>query len=335
MKEKYEHLKLQIIEFLATKLKLPTESFIELGRGYQNIIFKCSMGDDEYIIRISDASTRTRSEIECEINFLIHLKSFNVDVSQPKTIINDQYITEYDFENRQFYIVIFNKASGSHISYPEYLNDKELFFNLGVITGRLHKASELFQSNYNNRKNWEENYYLKNRDVFIPITESEKRNAINDQILKISKLSSEQYDFGLIHGDINPGNFFVDGESITLFDFDECQNSWYIEDIAIQLFYTVYVFGDDDIEERNQKSIDFMQNFLKGYRTRREIKLESLKLITDFLVLREMIVHIGIYKKWDLNQLSPWARNYFNESSKRIISRKPIIEFNDAWNDEY
>lgn len=34
--------------------------------------------------------------------------------------------------------------------------------------------------------------------------------------------------YGLIHGDINVGHCMSDQGCLTLFDFDECQCSWYV-----------------------------------------------------------------------------------------------------------
>ncbi|WP_369011133.1 phosphotransferase [Paenibacillus sp. MER TA 81-3] len=49
--------------------------------------------------------------------------------------------------------------------------------------------------------------------------------------LKYLKQDKESY--GLIHGDIKVGNFMVNHNVITMFDFDECQYSWCVKDIAI------------------------------------------------------------------------------------------------------
>lgn len=229
-----------------------------------------------------------------------------------------------------YFAVTFEKAIGRHITYPDYLNNHEIFHELGKITGRLHKVSEKFSGTQNKRIGWKENYYLKNFRSFIPDKE-EKITSLREQIKEIAKITKNQNNYGLIHGDINVGNFFVNTNQITLFDFDECQNSWYVEDIAIQLFYTVYVMCDDSVEERHEKAIEFMQYFLKGYKTEKSVDIEMLKLIPQFLILREMIVHVGMYKMWELDNLTGWASDYYRDSSKRIINRTPIVEFDSEW----
>lgn len=90
---------------------------------------------------------------------------------------------------------------------------------------------------------------------------------------------------------------------MTLFDFDECQYSWYVEDIAIQIFYMVYVVLNDSIPERNKQARKFLKCFLKGYERYRNIDDESLNNLSLFLRLREFIVYIGMYRSFDLSKL--------------------------------
>lgn len=300
------------------------------GRGYQNLVYEYKKENKDYILRISNSSTRSYIEIKSELEFLKHLSQFDVNVSLPVEMANGEAISRIVIAEKEFFAVTFEKAKGDHITYPDYLNNHEIFHELGKITGKLHRSSEKFMSEKNQRIDWKDNYYLKNFDSFVPVNEG-KAISLEEQVKKIEKLSKSRNTFGLIHGDINVGNFFVDKSKITLFDFDECQNSWFIEDIAIQLFYTVYVMCDDSIEERNNKAKEFMQHFLKGYELEKSIDIEMLKLIPQFLMLREMIVHVGIYKMWDLDNLSGWASDYYRDSSKRILERTPIVNFDNEW----
>jgi Ser/Thr protein kinase RdoA (MazF antagonist) len=49
--------------------------------------------------------------------------------------------------------------------------------------------------------------------------------------------------------DIGVGNFLVNDKGVTLFDFDEAQYSWFVEDIAIPMYYLVYVYAGDEIND--------------------------------------------------------------------------------------
>ena len=41
--------------------------------------------------------------------------------------------------------------------------------------------------------------------------------------------------FGLIHADMRLGNLLVDGERVTLLDFDDCGFGWFLYDLAASL----------------------------------------------------------------------------------------------------
>lgn len=334
MINKVESIEDELIIVAVQRYGIPEENLFKHGSGYQNLVYEYRMNDKDYILRLSKSTTRSYEEILSELSFLQHLSNHEVSVSLPVKSLHHEFVEKIQIDENKYYAVAFEKALGDHIVYPDYLDNQEMFYELGKLTGRLHKASKAFPVGLNSRIHWEDNYYLKHATSFIPTKEIEKIDAFKAQIAEMMTIEKNDKNFGLIHGDINVGNFFSDDGRITLFDFDECQNSWYVEDIAIQLFYTVYVFCDDSLEERQKKAIEFMNHFLKGYRTENDIEIEMLKLIPKFLVLREMIVHVGIYKMWDLSKLEGWADDYYKESSRRIIDRTPIVDFDRAWCDE-
>jgi len=145
---------------------------------------------------------------------------------------------------------------------------------------------------------------------------------------RINKLCKDSDSFGIIHGDINVGNFLLDNENINIFDFDECQYSWFIEDIAIQLFYITYVFLDDSIDERQAQSCIFMKSFMDGYLKENHIDEYWLKQIPLFLQLRELIVYIGICRSTDFSNMSQWMKNYISQSKARIEQGISIVSEN-------
>jgi len=99
-----------------------------------------------------------------------------------------------------------------------------------------------------------------------------------------------------------------------------------LEDIAIQLFYTVYVFGDDCIDLRYKNADEFMTFFLDGYTNESSLDKNIVEKTENFLILREIILHIAIYKKWDLNNLNPWQKDYYLQSKKRLENSKPLVD---------
>lgn len=301
--------------------------------GVQNLIYEYENNSSKYILRVSDALVRNINEIKSELDFILHLYEDDISVAIPIISQQGKYIESIEVEDKLYYVTSFIKATGNHINYPDYLNNFEIYYQLCKLTGKLHKSSKEYKAEGVSRGSWKTNYYMNNYEDFLPQDDLGLKAAYRKLIAEINKFPKSNDDFGLIHGDINVGNFFVDDKKLTLFDFDECQYSWYVEDIAIQLFYTVYVNNDDSILERNQMAIDFMQHFLKGYKSENHFDTEMIKRIPEFLILREMIVHVGMYKKWDMTNLNGWAVDYLRDSADRIRKRIPIVKFDSRWCD--
>ena len=134
--------------------------------------------------------------------------------------------------------------------------------------------------------------------------------------------------YGLIHVDFHSGNFFVDDGRITLFDFDDCQYSWFIYDIAMSIFYalTVDCVSDEDI----QKGIAFFQNFMKGYRSENLLDPKWLREIPYFLRFREVDLYMAILRSGELEELGAWGQAYMNNRREKIESRRPYAPIDFA-----
>lgn len=121
------------------------------------------------------------------------------------------------------------------------------------------------------------------------------------------------------------GNFLVSDKKNNIFDFDECQYSWFVEDIAIQLFYIIYVFLDDSIDAREKQAYSFMKSFMKGYYKENYVDEYWIKQIPIFLRVRELIVYIGMCRDIDFSNMNQWTKNYIFQSKLRIEEKIPIV----------
>ncbi|MOA07567.1 Stress response kinase A [compost metagenome] len=158
------------------------------------------------------------------------------------------------------------------------------------------------------------------------------RDSYSKLVKTINELPKDENSYGLIHGDIGVGNFMVDEQRVvTLFDFDEAQYSWFVEDVAIQLYYLVYVFGGEDGKGyREEQARRFMNHFMKGYVLEHSLDEYWIKQIPLFLRLRELIVYIGSYRNWDGDESfsssdNQWFKDWIAESKLRIENEIPIV----------
>ena len=301
---------------------------VKLIGGFQNFIYEYKKQGKPYILRLTHSSHRSENLIKGELDYILYLSDNGVSASRPVCSKYNRLAEKVDVGKSYFTATSFEKATGRKIDYPECLNNDELFLKCGQITGKIHALAKKYKPAMKGiqRHGWTQNYYLKNMKKFIPEHQSQIHQSCESLIQQIKSLNKDIDSYGLIHCDINVGNFFVNEDKVTVFDFDECQYSWFVEDIAIQLFYIIYIFLDDSIEERQSQAYRFMKNFMDGYYQENFIDKYWLEQIPQFLKLREIIVHVGIYRSVDLTNLNQWMQGYFEQSRLRIEQGIPIVE---------
>ena len=94
----------------------------------------------------------------------------------------------------------------------------------------------------------------------------------------LARLGKEASGYSLIHADMHPGNILVDGERLTVIDFDDAGFGWHHYDIAVVLTYWQ--------SKPNAAAID--RAFLDGYRALRPLPDADLAAIQRFRLIRWM-----------------------------------------------
>ncbi|WP_314589823.1 phosphotransferase [Paenibacillus terrigena] len=302
-------------------------SDLQVIGGFQNFVYEYEKNGKNYIFRMTHSSHRNANQVRGELEWIQYLYDHGVSVSRPIPSQHDRLVEVIEQEDSYFIITSFEKALGKKIFYPECMNNDSLSELCGEMTGQIHELSKRYVPSGKSitRHHWTDNYYLTHMKKFIPSHQYEIFEGFGQLTNQINLLNKEAR-YGLIHGDINVANFMLDHNKITLFDFDECQYSWYVEDIAIQLFYMVYVVLNDSIQERNNQARRFLHHFLKGYERHTAMDSESLHNIGLFLRLRELIVYIGMHRSFDLTNLDDWTSTYIQESRVRLEKGIPIVE---------
>ncbi|MBB3108764.1 Ser/Thr protein kinase RdoA (MazF antagonist) [Paenibacillus phyllosphaerae] len=295
--------------------------------GFQNFIYAYMRDGLKYMLRFTPSTLRTLEGIAAELEWIRYVAEHGLSVSVPVPSVGEEDIERIQGVGIDFYATSFTYAPGRKIGYPECLGNSSLYEQCGRMTGRLHELSKGYQPRAR-RHTWEHNAYLLQARAYIPAEQEDVLLALDELLAEVACLPVTDFAFGLIHGDINVGNFTVDesGE-LTLFDFDECQYSWYAEDIAVQLYYLLYVFGEDSKAERLVQYELFKDHFEKGYTEEgRQLPDGWLAQLPLFLRLRDMIVYVGMHRSWDLSQPDDWTSDFLRDCRMRITSGISLID---------
>jgi Ser/Thr protein kinase RdoA (MazF antagonist) len=115
--------------------------------------------------------------------------------------------------------------------------------------------------------------------VFAPADREALDAARAEVAARLTAVGQDEDRFGLIHGDLGFENVLVDEDgTVTIIDFDDCGDSWFVHDLAVALYPRE---GTDGMGERRDALI-------RGYRTERELPAELLAELPTFLMARRM-----------------------------------------------
>jgi Ser/Thr protein kinase RdoA (MazF antagonist) len=295
--------------------------------GFESFIYEFERGQGDYILRIGHSLRRSVQLIQGEVDWINYLYSDGASVARAIHSEEGMLVEQVDDgADGQFLAVAFDRAKGQPPGKDDW-NDL-LFERYGRLIGRMHSLSREYEPANPawRRIEWDDPGML---DVvrWLPASEAVVIERYHHLKAHLDGLSRDKDGYGLIHQDAHAGNFFVDETGqITLFDFDDCTYSWYMNDIGIILFYAV--MGEEDKKAFTRR---FMTQFLQGYGQEHTIDSGWLKEIPHFLKLREIDLYAVIHRSFDVSNLDdPWIVKYMDGRKRRIEDDIPYINFDFA-----
>jgi Ser/Thr protein kinase RdoA (MazF antagonist) len=184
------------------------------------------------------------------------------------------------------YCVLFSHAPGSE---PAEDQLAAWFPRLGEITGRLHRHARAWTvPSWFRRPRWDLDTTLGGRPHWgswqSTVTDPEERRQtqrLADAVMaRLRAFGTGPRRFGLVHADLRLANLLVDGERITVIDFEDCGFSWYLYDLACALTFNE---GRADVRELIALWVD-------GYRQVEPLSAADEAEIDTFLMLRRLML---------------------------------------------
>jgi Ser/Thr protein kinase RdoA (MazF antagonist) len=291
--------------------------------GFESFIYEFQDSAGPGILRISHSIRRTANMVRAELDWIDYLHRGGVGVSKPLRSINESWVEVLpDGEDGYYLTSAFEKARGNHIG-PDW--PKELLREYGHQIGLMHKLATTYKPSDPAwlRPNWNDPIHQE-VEAFIPERDDKIRQIYWKTVQLISDLPVEKNAYGLIHQDAHRGNFYLDqAGKITFFDFDDSSYSWFVEDIALVLFYAV--MGQDDPVGFTE---DFLKEFLPGYFAAYPLDLKWFQEIPTFMKMRELDLYAVIHRSFDVENLDdPWCIWYLDGRKERLEAEIPYLDF--------
>ncbi|WP_044337896.1 phosphotransferase enzyme family protein [Rossellomorea aquimaris] len=294
---------------------------------FENYVYEVHKGDTPYILRLTHCSHRSEREVTAELKWINYLHKHGVNVSLVNQSDKGKLVEVIKAEDTYFYVCLFHKAPGSPVKIIDPLFDEELFYKWGKVTGHMHRVTKEYVQGEDRRDRWEEDDVLNYEKYLSPVKDEYiiEKGEINKKTIKSYEETKDT--FGLIHSDIHPGNFFYDEGTIHVFDFDDSTQFFFISDVAIPLYYSVWwKFRNENLDIRSEFGRKFLVSFLKGYLTECDLEEEWVGRIPHFLLLRDLTLYSVFHKKWDLENLSEVEESLLSQVRDRLLKDEPIVD---------
>ncbi|XXM74072.1 phosphotransferase enzyme family protein [Lysinibacillus sphaericus] len=314
----------ELLENAAGKFGCDASRAKKLGE-FENYVYEVNKGETPYILRLTHSSHRSGLDVEAELRWVNYLHENGVNVSLANRSCEGRLVEKLEAGNTCFYVCLFDKAPGKLVKVNDPLFDEPLFREWGRITGKMHRLTKEYEAGEYQRERWDEddilNYskYLPKEDAII-IEKAEKNK------MELQKLDETPENFGIIHSDIHAGNFFYHDGEMHVFDFDDSMRFFFLSDIAIPLYYSVWwKHGKGNLAERSEFGAAFLKAFLNGYLEENSVEEDWIARLPSFLYLRDFTLYSVFHKKWDLTNLSEAEQTLLRGLKERLLSDEPIV----------
>ena len=267
--------------------------------GRNRIVIVSLDGEKKYVLRISALGDRDENDYLAETEFVRFLAENDAPVADVISSVNGRLVESIEADGKEVFVCLFSFAKGMLLAdngyrYREGAPLSEYFYNTGKALGAIHRLSKEYVP-VHSRPDYFDKYNMTYIDGLIPNEYSELKKAMAERLEKFDMLPKDKGCYGLVHFDYSDGNYHIDmgTGAITVFDFDNCMNCWYMFDLANLWIHNE---GWTRQETDSGKRFALMQQCfdlqLQGYKTETDITEEMLKELPLFIdmVLIENIV---------------------------------------------
>ena len=278
---------------------------------FESFIYEFERDGQGYILRIGHSLRKSAALIQGEVDWINHLARAGVSVARAIPSASGQLVEAIaDGEGGQFLVTAFIKATGQKPWDAGWTPAR--FENYGRLLGQMHALAIDYQPEPASRRPDWNDVSMQFIELYLPESEVITHQKYRALLEHIQTLPKGRTAYGLIHQDAHQNNFLMDTDGkLTLFDFDDCAYSWFINDIAIALFYISM-----DAEELGYPSTaaftqEFMTHFLRGYRQAYTLEPVWLKEIPTFLKLRELELYAVVHRDFEIRGVEHWSLDKF------------------------
>lgn len=296
---------------------------IELVAHSENVSFRVSDRDSDYVLRLHRPGYNSIEELESERKWVRALSDVGVVVQDSLVTSQGQHFELIDIPGtgEQRYAGMTTWLEGTllsdHLDTSLERADREhIFYRMGEIAATIH----------NHATRWTEPPGFVRRRLDLDgllgeaplwgrfwectdLTKTEQAalmRARHDVRDSLNAYGERPDNFSLIHSDLHPENIVLNKDSLALIDFDDSAYGWHMYDVASAL-----------IEYRLASDFEALcAALLGGYREHRSLAERDVEMLAAFLLIRGMAI-IG----WFHQRPEHAESKYFKEIKSWVLEQ--------------
>ncbi|MGV8833342.1 MAG: phosphotransferase enzyme family protein [Devosia sp.] len=272
----------------------------------ENQTFRIDTNDNRcFMLRIHRTGYQSVASIQSELNWLSALqRDTALPVPEPIAGHDGELLQSFDApDGTRHQAVLFQYIAGREPTPESNLGD--LFGTLGTYAATLHQHVTNWQRPADFvRQSWQAATILDTDGPWGDWRMAPGVNARNRPILdrldstlwmRLAEYGLDQNRYGLIHADMRLGNLLVDGDQVSLIDFDDCGFCWFTYDFAAAISF----------HETNPAIPALKAAWIESYQAVRPLDEQDIKSIDSMVMLRRMamLAWIGSHAETKLAQL--------------------------------
>jgi Ser/Thr protein kinase RdoA (MazF antagonist) len=232
-----------------------------------------------FALKLYNPASRTRPEVQWEIDLTRHLIDNGAPVAKPVTG-RGGYLQSFTVNNEERVAVLFEWAPGKKPT-----AEPSTYILVGKAAALIHNAADTFTSSleresYDLRKLVDEQLERMRQ----PLIDSGQWDRVFDLTERLRKIiDNSQLDWGVCHMDLTLDNVHRDGDTLTVFDLDSAGECWRAtEPWGVKHF-----------------SEEYFQAWLEGYRSIRAFGEAEERAVSLFVIIediRNVVWKLGLAK---------------------------------------
>ncbi len=245
-----------------------------------------------FIVKFIPTSAEKLPAIRDKIAFVDYLRRGGVNVPDLVQSRGGSLVETAEVEGQCYAITRMVKAPGHAIRFDAEWGPA-FWERWGRTIGHIHRLSQAYDGG-KHIITWEEEHAFFAEQARDDPAVVEKWLALAAQLRALPQPPDA---YGLIHNDAHVFNFLVDGDSLTILDFDVCARHWFALDIAIPWFHTFW----EQSRFRQGAALaavarTFATHWLTGYRAENALDAAWLERLPLFARYRQFLFFIGMWK---------------------------------------